>query len=84
VLIDPPYNGEFQWNHDMLSELGRVSRQRIIFQHWFIPVDSNSRFKKSNRFQLSEVSVWQPQTYFGRVNVISVFDRVQLGLFDNE
>lgn len=82
VLIDPPYNGEFQWNHDMLAELARVSRQRIIFQHWFIPVDSNSRFKKSHRFQLSEIAVWQPKTYFGRVQVISVMDCVQTSLFD--
>lgn len=84
VLIDPPYNGEFQWNHDMLSELSRVARQRIIFQHWFIPVDNNSRFKKSHSFQLSEVAVWQPRTYFGRVQVISVLDCVQVSLFDFE
>lgn len=82
VLIDPPYNGEFQWNHDMLDELARVARQRIIFQHWFIPVDNNSRFKKSHRFQLSEIAVWQPRTYFGRVQVISVLDAVQMELFD--
>lgn len=81
VLIDPPYNGEFQWNHDMLSELARVAKQRIIFQHWFMPIDNNSRFKKSHAFELSEVAIWQPQTYFGRVQVISVLDRVQLNLF---
>ena len=37
VLCDPPYNGCFQWNHDMLFELSRVARRRIIFQHWFMP-----------------------------------------------
>lgn len=81
VLIDPPYNGVFQWNHDMLAELARVSRLRIIFQHWFIPVDSNSRFKKSHRFQLTELAVWQPQTYFGRAQLISVMDCVQPMMF---
>lgn len=74
VLCDPPYNGVFQWNHDLLSELSRVARRRIIFQHWFIPADSEGRWKKWHRFELSEVSIWQPRTYFGRAQVISVFD----------
>lgn len=77
VLIDPPYNGIFQWNHDMLAELARIARQRIIFQHWFLPVDSNRRFKKSNDFHLTDVAIWQGQTYFGRAQVISVIDRIQ-------
>lgn len=81
VLIDPPYNGVFQWNHDMLSELARITRQRIIFQHWFMPIDGNAQFKKSHRFRLTEVAVWQPKTYFGRVQVISVMDCVQERLF---
>jgi len=76
VLIDPPYNGRFQWNHDMLTELARVARQRIIFQHWFLPVDRQGQFKKSHAFWLVEVAVWQPRTYFGRVQVISVMDRL--------
>ena len=75
VLCDPPYNGKFQWNHDMLSELARVSNNRIIFQHWFLPADSNGNYKKDHGFSLSKVLVWQPQTYFGRVQVISIFDR---------
>jgi len=74
VLCDPPYNGKFRWNHDMLSELSRVAKQRIIFQHWFIPADANGLWKKWHRFQLSAVYIWQPRTYFGRVQVISVFD----------
>jgi hypothetical protein len=76
VLIDPPYNGIFQWNHDMLAELARVARQRIIFQHWFAPLDRYGRFKKSHRFNLTEMAVWQPRTYFGRAQVISVMDAV--------
>ena len=74
VLCDPPYNGKFQWNHDLLKELSRVARKRIIFQHWFIPADNEGQWKKWHKFSLSEVYVWQPRTYFGRVQVISVFD----------
>lgn len=74
VLCDPPYNGEFQWNHDLLTEIARLSRKRIIFQHWFIPADPGGRYKKANVFQLSNIYVWQPQTYFGRAQLISVFD----------
>jgi hypothetical protein len=76
VLCDPPYNGVFQWNHDLLNELSRVAKQRIIFQHWFIPADCEGRWKKWHKFQLSGIYVWQPRTYFGRGQLISVFDRV--------
>jgi hypothetical protein len=77
VLCDPPYNGKFQWNHDLLSELPRVASQRIIFQHWFIPANPNGLYKKAQeKFELTDVLVWQPKTYFGRVNVISIFDRI--------
>jgi hypothetical protein len=91
VLIDPPYNGKFQWNHDMLNELHRVARQRIIFQHWFSPIDKFGRFKKCHQFELTEiVNVpipdkefeltelynWNPRTYFGRMQIISILDRV--------
>ncbi len=76
VLCDPPYNGKFQWNHDLLCELSRVAAKRIIFQHWFIPADSEGRWKKWHRFQMSQVYLWQPRTYFGRAQVISVFDSV--------
>ena len=75
VLCDPPYNGKFQWNHDLLTELGRVAASRIIFQHWFMPVDMAGRFKKSHAWVLSSVYVWQPRTYFGRVQVVSVLDK---------
>lgn len=81
VLIDPPYNGVFQWNHDMLAELARVARQRIIFQHWFTPVDKDGRFKKAHRFQLVDLALWQPQTYFGRAQVITVMDETQAVLW---
>ena len=78
VLCDPPYNGKMQWNHDLLTEIGRVAHSRIIFQHWFIPADIHGKWKKwTERWELSGVYVWQPRTYFGRVQVISVFDRVR-------
>lgn len=77
VLCDPPYNGKFQWNHDLLSELARVARRRIVFQHWFIPANPQGRYKKAqSKFALSQVYVWQPRTYFGRAQIISVFDRI--------
>ena len=76
VLCDPPYNGKFQWNHDLLSELARVASQRIIFQHWFIPANPQGRYKKAQeKFGLTAAYVWQPKTYFGRAQIISVFDK---------
>ena len=75
VLCDPPYNGKFQWNHDLLSELARVSSRRIIFQHWFIPATPMGRYKKTQeKFGLTAAYVWQPRTYFGRAQIVSVFD----------
>jgi hypothetical protein len=79
VLCDPPYNGNFQWNHDLLKELARVASKRIIFQHWFIPANPSGTYKKAQeKFALSDVLVWQPKTYFGRVQVISIFDRIDI------
>jgi hypothetical protein len=76
VLCDPPYNGKFQWNHNLLAELARVAARRIIFQHWFIPANKMGRYKKAQeKFFLSDAYVWQGQTYFGRAQIISVFDR---------
>lgn len=76
VLCDPPHNGVFQWNHDLLAELARVARERIIFQHWFIPATAHGLYKKAqDTFALTAVYVWQPRTYFGRVQVVSVLDR---------
>lgn len=78
VLCDPPYNGKMQWNHNLLSELSRIASQRIIFQHWFIPANKNGLYKKAQeKFQLTETYVWQGQTYFGRAQIISVFDRIE-------
>jgi hypothetical protein len=75
ILCDPPYNGKMQWNHDLLSELARVAKLRIIFQHWFIPANKNGLYKKAQeKFQMSQVYVWQGQSYFGRAQIISVFD----------
>lgn len=118
ILIDPPYNSRFQIMHDMLNELHRVARERIIFQHHFSPVDKDGYFKKCHAFRLKEAAIlpempnkmlsefvlavrdgdeyylvkveesgkkfilkdltyWQPRTYFGRVQLISVMDRVK-------
>lgn len=74
VLCDPPYNGKMQWNHDLLCELSRVASKRIVFQHWFLPVDHEGRWKKWHKFSLTGLYLWQPRTYFGRVQVISVLD----------
>lgn len=74
VLCDPPYNGEMQWNHDLLTELARLASRRIIFQHWFIPANPDGLYKKANCFRLTNIYVWQPRTYFGRAQLISVFD----------
>lgn len=75
LVIDPPYNGKFQWNHDMLSELSRVAKRRIIFQHWFVPVDKIGNYRKDHNFQLHELVGWMPKSYFGRMQMISIFDR---------
>jgi 16S rRNA G966 N2-methylase RsmD len=76
VLCDPPYNGKLQWNHDLLSELSRVAKKRIVFQHWFMPGNMNGLYKKDHSFKISQLYIWQPRTYFGRVNVLSVFDKI--------
>ena len=77
VLCDPPYNGKFQWNHDLLQELHRVASKRIIFQHWFIPANKDGLYKKAQeQFELTDLLCWQPKTYFGRVQMVSVFDRM--------
>jgi hypothetical protein len=74
VLCDPPYNGEFQWNHDLLEEMARLAVRRIIFQHWFLACDAEGLYKKNHSFQLTQLFNWAPKTYFGRVNTIQVFD----------
>lgn len=74
VLCDPPYNGNFQWNHDLLKELARLASRRIVFQHWFIPANPDGYYKKAHYFQLAEIYAWQPKTYFGRAQLISVFN----------
>lgn len=75
ILIDPPYNGKFQWMHDMLSELPRLAKERIIFQHWFSPVNKHGQYKKCHPFILTGLYAWMPRTYFGRMQIISIFDR---------
>jgi hypothetical protein len=77
VLCDPPYNGDHDWNHRLLAELSRVAAKRIVFQHWFIPASPDGRYRKAQeKFALSEIYVWQPKTYFGRAQLVSVFDHV--------
>jgi len=76
VLCDPPYQGGHQWNHDVLSELSRVASERIVFQHWFVPATHQGGWRKAqDKFSLSALYVITPRTYFGRVQVVSVFDR---------
>jgi len=78
VLRDPPYNGNMQWNHNLLHELHRIAKSRIVFQHWFIPVNPHGAFKKSQEdWFLTELYAWMPRTYFGRAQLISVFDRIE-------
>lgn len=78
VLCDPPYNYKYQWNHDMLSEIVRVASQRVIFQHWFVPVNNQGWFKKEiGIWAMTSAYIWLPKTYFGRANVISIFDNVK-------
>ena len=74
VLCDPPYNSKLQWNHDLLGELARVASHRIIFQHWYCPVDKLGRYRKMNVFEIRKLFAWMPQTYFGRMQMISIFD----------
>lgn len=76
VLCDPPYNGKLQWNHDLLCELARLAKTRIIFQHWFMPGTLKGFYKKDNTFKINQIYLWQPKTYFGRVNVVSVWDKI--------
>ncbi len=74
VLCDPPYNGKMQWQHDLLNELSRVAARRIVFQHWFVPVDIDGCWRKWDRFKLTGLYAWSPRSYFGRVQMVSVFD----------
>lgn len=77
VLCDPPYNGKMQWNHDLLCELIRVASCRVIFQHWFLPARKDGGYKKAHEtWKLTSCYLWQPRTYFGRVQVVSVFDHI--------
>jgi len=62
----------------MISEVGRIANIRFIFQHWFSPVDKLGRFKKDHEFMLVDLYNWMPKSYFGRMQVISVFDRLSV------
>lgn len=75
VLVDPPYNGKYQWQHDLLAMLPKIARQRIIFQQWFSPVDRQKRYKKDHSFVLRETYIWPSTAYFGRINGIFICDK---------
>jgi len=76
VLCDPPYSFRFRENHDLLAGLCHIASQRIVFQQWWIPANKYGLYKKAmSKFELTALYAWQPQTYFGRANIISVFDR---------
>jgi hypothetical protein len=76
LVCDPPYNGKMRFQHDLLSELSRVASERIVFQHWFIPATPQGYWKKAQeKFRLTDLYAWQGRTYFGRAQIISVFDR---------
>jgi len=78
VFADPPYNFKFQQNHDMLSELSRTASKRIIFQQWWLMSDPYGYYKKAqSRFALAELYAWQPRTYFGRCQLIQIYDRIE-------
>ena len=53
ALCDPPYNGKFQWNHNMLKELSRIASKRIIFQHWFIPATKDGYYKNGEAVEIN-------------------------------
>jgi hypothetical protein len=47
----------------------------VIFQHWFLPARKDGGYKKAHEtWKLTGAYIWQPRTYFGRVQVVSVFD----------
>lgn len=76
VLYDGPYNGWLDWMHKVLEELARVARKRIIIQAWWVPANKQGRYRKAQEeFALTSLYTWMPDTYFGRANLISVFDR---------
>jgi len=76
LLCDPPYTGRLQWNHDLLSELARVARRRLVFQHWYVPATAYGYYRECRwKFALTELYLWLPRTYFGRAQVVSVWDR---------
>ncbi len=39
-------SSNYQWNHDLLTELARLARQRIVFQHWFLPCDPDGSTRR--------------------------------------
>jgi len=73
VLCDPPHDMKAEWYTKLFSELGRVARDRIIFQHWFIPSNQDGSFKGDKDFKLTHVLTWHPKPE--TAVTISVFDK---------
>ena len=57
-----------------------MTNLKNITQHlgiWLLPANPNGGYKKAHdTWKISQVYNWQPKTYIGRVQVISVFDNV--------
>jgi len=74
TIFDGPYNSTHQWLHDVYAELARIARKRLIIQAWYSMADQYQRYRKDHAFRLSESAIRAPRTYFGRVNLIQIFD----------
>ena len=47
-----------------------------MFQHWYLAANTTGLYKKAQeKFQLTELYAWAPKTYFGRAQLIQVYDR---------
>jgi hypothetical protein len=78
VLFDGPYNGRLEWLHKVCEELPRLARKRIIIQSWWLMANKHGRYRKAQSdFELSAIYTWAPSTYFGRANLIHVYDSIE-------
>ena len=75
VLCDPPHDMKEVWYECLFRELARVSRRRIIFQHWFIPSNQDGSFKGDSSFKLTNILTWHPGSIHDQALVVSVFDK---------
>jgi len=85
VIYDGPYNSRPEWMHNVYSELARIARKRIIVQAWHLMADKKGRYRKDHSFELTSSHVWAPRSYFGRANIIQIFDfRGDISVADND